>query len=112
MIRHLQRIFVTDWTLNLYVCSIDVPQMAKQLKLTEEEAGRQARYDIFEQIATERGHAVIAVAHHKNDQAETVLMNIIRGSGMRGLCGMQPVRPDIIRPLLCVTRRVRLKLFN
>lgn len=90
---------------------INVPEMAKEQGMSEEEAGRMARYELFEKAArmeAGNGRSVIAVAHHKNDQAETVLMNLLRGSGIRGLCGIQPIRKqgdqDIIRPLLCVTR--------
>lgn len=88
---------------------VDVPAIAKKDKLSEEEAGRKVRYQIFHEIADEKEveygtKACIAVAHHKNDQAETVLMNLTRGSSLRGLCGIQPVRGRIIRPLLCVKR--------
>lgn len=91
------------------VRTICVPQLAKEHAMTEEEAGRIARYKIFRELAGIYSHASIAVAHHKNDQAETVLMNLYRGSAVRGLCGMQPVRSErserLIRPLLCVTRQ-------
>lgn len=88
---------------------VDVPSVAHQEKLSEEEAGRILRYRIFKEIATQQekhtGRKVkIAVAHHQNDQAETVLMNLVRGSSLRGICGIRPVRDNIIRPLLCVSR--------
>lgn len=88
---------------------VDVPAIAKKDKLSEEEAGRKVRYQIFHEIAEEKEaeygtKACIAVAHHKNDQAETILMNLTRGSSLRGLCGIQPVRGRIIRPLLCIKR--------
>lgn len=78
-----------------------VPEMAKEQKLSEEEAGRMVRYQAFSQ-EKERlgGKAKIAVAHNRNDRAETMLWNLIRGSGMAGLSGIAPVRGDIIRPLL------------
>ena len=86
-----------------------MPSVAHQEKLSEEEAGRILRYRIFKGIATQQekhtGRKVkIAVAHHQNDQAETVLMNLVRGSSLRGICGIRPVRDNIIRPLLCVSR--------
>ena len=84
---------------------IDAVKMAADTGMTLEEAGRKARYDIFEKSAKERRNAVIAVAHHMNDQAETVIMNMVRGSSIKGIGGMQPVRDRIIRPLLCVTRK-------
>ncbi len=70
----------------------DVPGIAAKLHLTEEEAGRSVRYEIFEQEARKRRASVIAVAHHMDDQAETVLMNLLRGSGIRGCGGIQAKR--------------------
>ncbi len=70
----------------------DVPGIAAKQHLTEEEAGRSVRYEIFEQEARKRGASVIAVAHHMDDQAETVLMNLLRGSGIRGCGGIQAKR--------------------
>ena len=80
----------------------DVPAYAREHSITVEEAGRNLRYAAFNEVAGMNGR--IAVAHHKNDQAETVLFNICRGSGIKGASGMQPVRDNVIRPLLCVTR--------
>lgn len=83
--------------------SIDVPLLAKERHESLEEAGRKARYDCLLEIAKAED-AVIAVAHHKNDNAETVLLNLVRGTGIRGLSGMQAVGWKdgcrIIRPLL------------
>ncbi len=85
----------------------DVPAMARAQKLTEEEAGRIYRYDCFAKALDELGwtDGKIAVAHNKNDVAETLLMNIFRGSGMDGLGAIPPVRGRIIRPLLILTRQ-------
>ena len=78
-----------------------VPKLAKEQGVSEEEAGRWARYQAF---GRERekidGRVKIAVAHNRNDKAETMLWNLIRGSGMTGLSGIAPVRGDVIRPLL------------
>jgi len=83
----------------------DVPAYAKANGLTEEEAGRTLRYRFFEKIANRSvPSAVIATAHHINDQAETVLFHLFRGSGITGLCGIRPQNGNIIRPLLCLTR--------
>ena len=85
----------------------DVPALAEKLGLSEEEAGRYARYEILCRIAKTKSNK-IAVAHHREDNAETVLFNLIRGAGVKGLSGMQPVvlRGDcrIIRPLLTESR--------
>lgn len=91
----------------LKVFHIDVPEMSKKLHMSCEEAGRKARYDSFNAVCNELGKggtSHIAVAHHANDQAETVLFQLIRGSGVRGGAGIRPVNGRIIRPLLCVTR--------
>lgn len=84
---------------------VSVPKLARELKISEEEAGRKARYEVFEAIASElernTGRTVhVAVAHHGDDSAETTLHNLFRGSGFAGLSGIRPVRGRIIRPLL------------
>lgn len=82
----------------------DVLAISKKEKIGLEEAARRARYDFLNKTADELGTEHIAVAHTADDQAETVLMNIIRGCGIDGLRGMVPVRGKIIRPLLEVSR--------
>lgn len=84
---------------------IDCKELAKERRQTVEEAGRAERYRIFSELAGKYEKSRIAVAHHKNDQAETLIMNIARGTSVKGLCGIRPVRDNIVRPLLCVTRR-------
>lgn len=80
----------------------DVKAEAKARKLGEEETGRLLRYAAFQEIAGEEGY--IAVAHHRKDQAETMLMRLCRGTGLKGLTGMSPVREKICRPLLRCSR--------
>ena len=82
----------------------DVPKIAKERHLTEEEAGREVRYNAFEKTLKETGGSRIAVAHHENDVAETLLFNLVRGSSVRGGASIKPVRDNVIRPLLCVSR--------
>ncbi len=82
----------------------DVPLMAKELKMSLEEAGRRARYAFLEKAADQMECAHIATAHTRDDQVETVLFNIIRGAGMAGMAGIPPVRGRVIRPLLDATR--------
>lgn len=84
---------------------IDVAAVAKKGHLSIETAGRNGRYDIFQEIAAAYESNAIAVAHHQDDQAETVLLHLLRGSGLHGLGGMRPRTGAIIRPFLCVTRR-------
>ncbi len=85
--------------------SLDVQEKAAGEKLTLEEAGRICRYKTFRHLAAEYGCKRIAVGHHGDDQAETMLFHLFRGTGLKGLAGMKPIRGDIIRPLLCVERR-------
>ena len=73
-------------------------------RISIEMAARTLRYDWFEAMRQQLGADAIAVAHHREDQAETLLLNLIRGTGLRGLAGMQPVQGHIIRPLLKVSK--------
>lgn len=86
------------------VFSYDVAQIAADGKLSVEEAGRKVRYEAFGTFAKQWGGTKVALAHHKNDQAETMLHNLVRGSAVSGLCGIHPVRNEYIRPLLCMNR--------
>ena len=84
---------------------IDVEQEAKKLKIGTEEAGRNIRYAFFEEVAKRVGANKIATAHNSNDNAETVLMNIIRGTSISGLKGIEKMRDNkFIRPLIETTR--------
>ena len=82
----------------------DIPRLAAGLGMSEEEAGRMVRYEAFRRVKETWGGTKIATAHHMNDQAETILMNAFRGTGLRGLRGMEARSADVVRPLLCVTR--------
>lgn len=83
----------------------DIPFLAEREGMSEEETGRYYRYQYFREFAKHQGCRRIAVAHHKDDQAETVLFQLLRGSGLRGLGGIRPCQDDIIRPLLAVSRQ-------
>ncbi len=83
----------------------DVPGYAKNQGLSEEEAGRIVRYRILRRVREEQSADVIAVAHHRDDNAETVLWNLIRGTGLAGLGGMTPAGRGLIRPLLCCAKK-------
>ena len=82
-----------------------VETYAEEHGLSGEEAGRILRYRHLEETAERYQCTKIAVAHHEDDDAETVLLNLFRGSGLAGLSGIRPVRGKIIRPLLCVSRK-------
>lgn len=87
--------------IELRVFHKDIPLISKITKESEEECGRRIRYEIFNEVALEIENSKIAVAHHMNDQVETIVFRMIRGSGVKGLSGMEPKRDNIIRPLLC-----------
>ena len=94
-----------DMGIRCITASADVPALAKQRGESLEQAGREARYALFAHIIREKKADKVATAHNMNDRAETVLMRILRGSGLDGLAGIKPVREDgIIRPLLYVPR--------
>ncbi len=82
----------------------EVELIAKNRKQSVEEAGRDVRREVFFQVLEEEQGTKIAMAHHQNDNAETFLMNISRGTGVKGLGGIRPVNGNVIRPLLCMTR--------
>ncbi len=85
--------------------SFDVEELAKDWKMSIEEAGRKARYEAFEEVWDTAGGDKIAVAHNQNDQAETLLMRILRGTGTDGMAGIEYMRDKkVIRPLLDITR--------
>ena len=87
-------------------CFIKHLQLRKNLNgMTVEEAGRKARYDFFEEICLKEKCNKIATAHNSNDNAETVIMNMIRGSGLTGLRGIEPIRGKIVRPLIEISRQ-------
>lgn len=93
--------FCTERGILFFAYRYDVEQIAADLRISSEDAGRKVRYEAFREVAKEIGGARIAVAHNRQDQAETLLMRIIRGTGTEGLCGIEYRRDeDIIRPLL------------
>lgn len=82
----------------------DTADYARQNGVSTEMAARTLRYEWFETLRRELGAEAIAVAHHRDDNVETVLLNLIRGTGLSGLCGMRPRNGHIVRPLLSVDR--------
>ena len=89
----------------LHVTHFDTVAYASRHHVSIEMAAREMRYDWFEQLRKERGIAVIAVAHHRDDSVETFLLNLIRGAGINGLKGISPHNGCIVRPLLEVSRQ-------
>ena len=95
-----------------FLTRAEVRNRARMEKISEEEAGRRTRYEAFEKAAKEWGATKIAVAHNSNDRSETQLFHLFRGSGIRGLASILPVRDRIIRPLLCLERWEIEKFYN
>ncbi len=88
----------------LHVKDFDTEQYAREKGVSLEMAARELRYEWFEGMRRELGCAHVAVAHHMEDQAETVLLNLVRGTGLRGLAGMRERNGNIVRPLLRFTK--------
>ena len=82
----------------------DTADYARRHGVSIEMAARTLRYDWFETLRCQHRAQAVAVAHHRDDNVETILLNLIRGTGLRGLCGMCPRNGHIVRPLLCVDR--------
>lgn len=83
-----------------FVKRIDVIDIANNKKIGTEEAGRLVRYEFFDEVLKQTGSNKIAIAHNKNDKIETIIMHVLRGSGLSGLKGIEPIRGNIIRPLI------------
>ncbi len=92
--------FCKKYNIECFIKRIEIEKEAKQQKIGTEEAGRKARYEFFNEILKKTSSNKIATAHTANDNAETVLMNILRGSGSNGLKGIEPKRDNLIRPLI------------
>lgn len=99
----------TKWNIPCSVYRYDVPELSVKWKLGTEETGRIVRRQAFdaETHKCRKQYAVVrtALAHNKNDLAETMLHHLARGTGLRGLCSLKPVNGEVIRPLLCLERR-------
>lgn len=99
---------VDDLGLTFYSATFDIPRLSKEQKTSEETMGRQVRYQWLTEVARSENYDYIAVAHHKDDQAESILAHIIRGSGLNGLTGMTVVSSEysvpVVRPFLDITK--------
>ncbi|AGX41199.1 tRNA lysidine(34) synthetase TilS [Clostridium saccharobutylicum] len=89
-----------------FVKRMDIETYSKEQKLSCEMAGRNARYDFFDEIMKKEGYSKVATAHNANDQAETILFRLMRGTGLEGLGGIKASRDNkIVRPILCLSRK-------
>lgn len=92
--------------ISCFVKRMDIETYSKEQKLSCEMAGRNARYDFFDEIMKKEGYSKVATAHNANDQAETILFRLMRGTGLEGLGGIKVSRDNkIVRPILCLSRR-------
>lgn len=98
------RKFSAELGIDCYVRSENTKEYCKTKKISIQEGARELRYNFFETLRLLKGFDKIATAHNANDNAETVLLNLFRGSGVNGLAGIQIKRGSIIRPLLFATR--------
>lgn len=94
-----------DWGIECHMGACDVPALAAERRVGLEQAARDARYAFLRRVKAEIGADCIALAHHQDDQAETVLMHLLRGAGLRGASGMRAREGDLYRPLLAVPKR-------
>ena len=99
------RAFCRERGIPFYTEKADVYGLCGTWGLTVEETGRRARYDFLQRTAAAIGAERIATAHHRDDLAETVILQLLRGTGPQGLTGIPPVRGNIVRPLLDTPRR-------
>lgn len=90
--------------ITLHVKDFNTPDYAQTNGVSIEMAARTLRYEWFEQVMHEIGSDTLAVAHHRDDNIESMLLNLVRGTGIKGLRGMQPRNGHIVRPLLCISR--------
>lgn len=87
-----------------HVAQFDTDAYASEKKISIEMAARELRYEWFEKVRLERGLNLIAVAHHRDDAIETFFINLLRGAGLSGLCGMKAENGKVVRPLLHISR--------
>ncbi|MDR3653247.1 MAG: tRNA lysidine(34) synthetase TilS [Paludibacter sp.] len=93
-----------EYKLPYYIIDFDTSKHASEHKISIEMAARDLRYAWFNELLIKLNAQAIAVAHHADDSIETLLMNLVRGTGFKGLTGIQPRNQYIVRPLLCLTR--------
>ena len=93
-----------DVGIRLYVTHFDTTNYAEEHGISIEMAARELRYSYFEKLRCQHGFDVIAIAHHRDDSVETMLLNLIRGTGIKGLTGIQARNGNIVRPMLEVGR--------
>ncbi|MNK06325.1 tRNA(Ile)-lysidine synthase [compost metagenome] len=99
------KLLADEMEVPFHVVHFDTKAFAEQHQISTQMAARQLRYDWFEQIREQHGYQYVAVAHHQNDAIETVLLNLVRGTGISGMHGILPKRGHLVRPLLFLSRQ-------
>ncbi len=95
-----------------YILRKDIKSYSKKNKISLEVAGRKIRYEFFEKISSENKYDKIVTAHNADDNAETVLLNLIKGTGIKGIAGIPVKRNNIVRPILSLTKKEILDYLN
>lgn len=98
------RNFCKERNIPFYSLRVDVPALSYELGISCEEAGRKCRYDFLNKVTTQANYDLIATAHNADDNVETQIFRLVRGSGLDGLCGIPPTRDNIIRPLILLSK--------
>jgi len=98
------RKLANSYSIPIYSIDFETTKYALEQKKSIEMAARDLRYNWFNELSEKLGAQAIAVAHHADDSIETMLMNLIRGTGLRGLTGISPRNKQVVRPLLCCSR--------
>ncbi len=94
-----------ELSVQFYSVRKNIKAVASKEKISTEEAGRKVRYKEFEKFLVKGGYTKITTAHNSDENSETVLLNLIKGSGLQGLSGIPPLRDNIVRPLLVLTKQ-------
>ena len=96
----------------LHVIHFDTKEYAALYQVSIEMAARDLRYGYFRQLCQDIGAQTVCIAHHRDDAVETLLMNLLRGAGIHGLTGIRPMNGQVVRPLLCVSRKEILEFLD
>lgn len=106
------RAICDELSVPFYILRKDIKSYSKKNKISLEVAGRKIRYEFFEKISSENKYDKIVTAHNADDNAETVLLNLIKGTGIKGIAGIPVKRNNIVRPILSLTKKEILDYLN
>ncbi len=106
------KLLAESLSIPIHIYRKDIKAFSKKNKISIEEAGREIRYSLFESTANKFGYTKIATAHNCSDNAETVFLNLIKGTGLKGISGIPEARGNIIRPILNVSKEDIISYLN